>query len=112
MIGEGSLSLLNRNTSLIMKRKNLKILITIVLILSVCLFSIRGSAITNATWKATATTEVGRGIVSFGGNSSYEYQCPLIRKDGHIIAIALFRIDDTLVAFSIEYYRIAFLMTI
>ena len=98
---------------MIRKNKRLfKLLITIVFILSVCLFSIRESTITNATWKATATTEVGRGIVSFGGNSSYEYQCPLIRKDGHIIALALFRIDDTLVAFSIEYYRIAFLMTI
>lgn len=84
----------------------------IIVFIAISLFQVRNSIIRQYAWKQTSGAEIGNGILCFQDFCSYKYQCPLIKRNGAIIAVALFQYKGNLIVFSMEKTALSFFKSI
>lgn len=95
-----------------MKKIIWKGILFIIVLIAISLFQVRNSIIQQYTWKQTSGAEIGNGILCFQDFCSYKYQCPLIKRNGAIIAVALFQYKGNLIVFSMEKTALSFFKSI
>lgn len=93
-----------------MRKKNKRVLLVTTIIFIICLFSVRNSIIKEHDWKVTSGANLKNDFICFSNESDYSYNCPLIRENGDIIAIALFQFEGRLLVFSTKEMALSFLM--
>lgn len=92
--------------------KGILFIILLIVLIAISLFQVRNSIIQQYTWKQTSGAEIGNGILCFQDFCSYKYQCPLIKRNGAIIAVALFQYKGNLIVFSMEKTALSFFKSI
>lgn len=95
-----------------MKKIIWKGILFIIVFIAISLFQVRNSIIRQYTWKQTSGAEIGNGFLCFQDFCSYKYQCPLIKRNGAIIAVALFQYKGNLIVFSMEKTALSFFRSI
>ncbi len=96
----------------IKEKGTLIIIALLATITSMSTISIRDSVIKEHDWKVTSGANLKNDFIYLAEDSVYSYSCPLIRKNGDIIAIALFQFEGRLLVFSTKEMAFSFLMYI
>jgi hypothetical protein len=92
-----------------MKKK--KLICFFLILLSIYIYFHRSSYVTQYVWKQTSGSGLfGGGIVCFGENSSYNYQWPLIKRNGETVGVVLLCFNKRLIVFSLKDKGINFYM--
>lgn len=95
-----------------MKKKSVVIAVSLLFALLICMFTVRNSAIKEHDWKVTSGASLQNDFIYFSKESDYSYNCPIIKKQGNLIAIAIFQFEGRLIVFSTEEMAFTFLMYI
>lgn len=86
-----------------MKKRKCYLLCTIFCLLLINAYLIRGAYVTQYKWKQTSGSGlIGGGIICFGNNSSYTYQCPIIKRGEECCGIVLLCFDKRMMVFSLQ----------
>lgn len=93
------------------KKKGVLIIIALLAtITAMSTISVRDSVIKEHDWKVTIGANLKNDFIYFSKESDYSYNCPLIRENGDIIAIALFQFEGRLLVLSTKEMALSFLM--
>ena len=91
-------------------KKSIVALVSLFLVVLMCMFTVRNSAIRHYDWKVTSGADLKNDFIYFSKDSVYSYCCPFIKENGDIVAIALFQFEGRLIVFSTEEKALSFLM--
>ena len=96
-----------------MKKKRYYLLCTFFCLLLIYAYHVRGAYITQHKWKQTSENGlIGGGFISFGNNSGYTYQWPIIKRGEEYCGIILLCFDKRMIVFSLQDNSVGFYMYI